>query len=398
MGFLRRVTTGRDGNTAILALISLTLLAGLAMAQFTVTRRSVQRSDFFLSRVELRRYAESGVAMAYHYLRYNIDGGQIGTADWDADFDDLGADGVGGTADRGEGDGIPTPGEPNLAPVTVGASGLGANLLVYVSDTGFAGVKRIVATSFTVEESVTLEKQVKETVVQIPRPGSVYVDPAVALNLTGNSFLIDGNDTNPDGTPGPDPAEYGLATAVGAVPGDNQAALLAQIGAQQEDNVTGQGADPSIGEITAIDIGVLVAQFYSSPHQSVESGTHTNVTWGDWAADNMVTTFVQGDLHVSGQGSGAGVLVVDGDLTISGQFTFMGLIIATGDIRLAGGGTGVHVWGTVMTQGAIDAVDPEVELLGTAELRYSSVVLDRLEQTASQSAGYETVYYGERTY
>ncbi|MBU0529868.1 hypothetical protein KKF86_08975, partial [bacterium] len=34
--------------------------------------------------------------------------------DWDIDFDDLGADGISDTYDYGEGDGVPTPGEPNF--------------------------------------------------------------------------------------------------------------------------------------------------------------------------------------------------------------------------------------------------------------------------------------------
>ena len=34
--------------------------------------------------------------------------------DWVADYDDVGADGVAGTHDRGEGDGIPTDGEPDF--------------------------------------------------------------------------------------------------------------------------------------------------------------------------------------------------------------------------------------------------------------------------------------------
>ena len=34
--------------------------------------------------------------------------------DWDPEFDDVGSDGVRNTGDAGEGDGIPTPGEPNF--------------------------------------------------------------------------------------------------------------------------------------------------------------------------------------------------------------------------------------------------------------------------------------------
>ena len=80
----------RDGNAAILAIVVLTLLAGLSMAHFSVTRKNVRQSDYFLSRVQLRRYAESGVAMAFHHLTYNLDGGQIGTLVWDPAADDLG--------------------------------------------------------------------------------------------------------------------------------------------------------------------------------------------------------------------------------------------------------------------------------------------------------------------
>lgn len=35
-------------------------------------------------------------------------------ADWNQEFDDVGADGKAGSNDFGEGDGIPTPGEPNF--------------------------------------------------------------------------------------------------------------------------------------------------------------------------------------------------------------------------------------------------------------------------------------------
>ena len=376
-----------DGNAAILAIVTLTLLAGLSMAHSTITRRNIQQSDFFLSRSELRRYAESGLATAFHHLTYNINDGQIGTAAWDPAADDLGRDGLAATSDQGEGDSIPTPGEPNLNPVSVGSPALGVELIVYVSDTAFVGVKRIVATSFKGEQSVTLEKQVQEVVTSIPRPGSVYVDPAVALDLSG-SFLMDGNDTNPDGTPGPGPAQYGLSTAVGAVPGDNPAALMTQIDSGQYESIIGQGGEPSIGETTGVDIDALVGHFSSFPNQTFPTGMYSDAAWGDWSANDMVTTYVSGDLELSGTSSGAGVLIVDGNLVISGGFTFAGLIIVTGDVNFSGN---TQVWGTVLTRGLL-------EISGLVELRYSSVVFDELEQTASQNAGYETVYYGEKLY
>ncbi|HDI52477.1 MAG TPA: hypothetical protein ENF45_07580 [Bacteroidetes bacterium] len=42
------------------------------------------------------------------------DDGIDNDSDWNPEFDDVGADGLIGTNDRGEGDGVPTPGEPNF--------------------------------------------------------------------------------------------------------------------------------------------------------------------------------------------------------------------------------------------------------------------------------------------
>ena len=390
-----RTITRQEGNAAILALVSLTLLAGLSMAQFSFTRKNVQQSDYFLSRAALRRSAESGMATGFHHLTYDLDGGSIGTVGWDPSIDDLGEDGIGTTGDHGEGDGIPTPGEPNVAPVAVGSDVAGANLIVHVSDTGIPGVKRIVATCFIPGrdgESVTLEKQVQSNAITIPRPGSVYIEPGVVLDLQGNNFLIDGHDTNPDGTPGPGPDQYGISTAEGGTPGDNSAALVAQVGNNQDDNILGVGADPSIGEVAGgIDVDALYSQFVASPNQTIPAGTYDGVAWGDWASSDMVTTYVPGNLRLSGTASGAGVLIVDGDLTVIGEFEFAGIIIVTGDARFTGGGSGTHLWGTLMTKGST-----QVDVGGSAELIYSSVVLDTLETSVTASSGYNTVYYGER--
>ena len=385
-------STGQNGNVAVLAVVSLTLLAGLSMAQFSFTRKSIQQSNYFLSRSELRRYAESGLVTALHHLEHNLDGGQIGAVNWDSASDDLGADGISGTLDRGEGDGIPTPGEPNLAPVAVGPDALGASLVAYVSDTGVPGVKRIIAICFTDEDSVILEKQVQANVVQIPRGGPVYIDPAVPIVLNGNGFLIDGHDTNPDSTPGSGSDQFGLSTALGSTPGDNLAVLLSQIGAQQLDNIIGMGGDPSIGEATPVDVTALITHFSATPNQTMNPGTYSNVTWGDWSANDMVTTYVDGDLQLSGNGSGAGVLIVDGDLTMNGNVTFTGLVIVTGDLRLTGA---MQLFGTVMVE---DSGDSSVTIAGNAELIYCSAALEQLDQTATQSPGYEVVYYGERNY
>lgn len=380
----------QNGNATVLALVALTVLAGLSMAQFTVTRKNFERSDFFLSRTALRRYAESGLVTALHHLKFDIDGGQIGVLGWDATVDDLGADGISATLDDGEGDGLPTPGEPNLNPVSIGPAEMGVSLLAYVSDSGVPGVKSIVAITFNDEDRVVLEWQVQSNVVSIPKNGPLYIDPAVPVILNGNNFLIDGHDTDPDDTPGPGPDQFGLATSQGAIPGDNQALLLSQIGVQQLDNIQGQGGEPSIGETVPVDVDALFTHYATNPDQTVPPGSYSGVTWGDWALGNMVTTYVDGDLHLSGGSSSAGVIVVSGDLTLSSDATFAGLIIAKGDVRITGLAS---VYGSIVIPASGSS---SLTVAGSAELLHSSAAIQKVEASSSQSPGYQTVYYGER--
>jgi hypothetical protein len=381
------------GSVAILALIIVTFLAALSMAQYSVAQKSLQSARYFSDRVGLRAYAESGIEIAFHDFNRNVTGndGKIGTVDW-TEADDFGVDAYPGTGDEGEGDGRPSRGEPNVVPAPVGPGSAG--LFVWVEDLG--AIHRIVSTAFDGDNSVTLEKQVQEIVAPVPRVGAAYVDPDVALDLKGNSFIIDGDDHNPDGTDGPGEDLHGLTTAEGDPPGDNEAALLAQIDGKHYDQILGVGGEPSIGEASGVDIDALVAQYESSAHTGLASGTYSNVTWGDWDADDLRILVAEGDIHLSGTGEGAGVLVVDGDLTMSGQFTFYGLVIVRGDIKLAGGGAGIHVWGTVLVKESIaNTTESELTVSGTTEIYYSSAVLDKVEQTAYGIAGYEVVYYGE---
>ena len=384
-----------SGNAVILSLFLLTLLLGLATAQVSVNNKNIQSANYFLRRAELRKYADGGIDLAVHDLKNSISGydGKIGTVAWTT-ANDLGADGVTGTADYGEGDGIPTIGEPNLTNVSIGPTNEAIRLLVHVADTATANVSRIVATATDNTASATVEAYARSTPSTIPRVGAVYVDPAVALDLKGNSFLIDGNDRNPDGTAGPDAAMPGITTFEGATPGVNQAALLAQIGAKQQDQVQGLGGAPSLGEDNSFNLDTLVSDFQSRATHSLPTGTYSNPSIGNASTDDYRITYVSGDIHLTGTGQGAGVLVVDGNVTITGQFDFQGLIIVTGDIRLSGGGASVHVWGSTMINQSITMTDPDLTVSGNAQLYYSSQALSNVE--AALPSSYTVLYYNER--
>ncbi|MGQ9589992.1 MAG: hypothetical protein ACUVYA_06825 [Planctomycetota bacterium] len=222
------------------------------------------------------------------------------------------------------------------------------------------------------------------------------MDPDAALDLKGNAFLIDGNDHNPDGTAGSAPAVPGIATLEGSPPGANAAAFLSQIPAKNYDQVRGAGSSPSLGETTGVDLDMIFDSFKSGMTQTIAPGAYTSPDLEDWRDSELPVTYASGDLHFSGKGEGAGVLLVDGTVTVTGQFTFYGLLIVRGDIRLSGGGAGVHTYGTVMVGQSLTAVDPEsdVTISGTADLFYSSAVLARLEDMLAASCA--VVYYDER--
>src|SRR5688500_1158006 len=133
-----RANPGESGNTILLAVLLISMLAALAAAQFAVAQKNMQSSSFFSAFCTLRQCAESGINLGLHDLAYgtSVNKGKIGTANWTL-ANDYGRDGKAGTSDEGEGDGIPTPGEPTVTPVPIGPPELDAGLIVYSKDSAY---------------------------------------------------------------------------------------------------------------------------------------------------------------------------------------------------------------------------------------------------------------------
>ena len=390
-------TRREAGNFLLLGLFMTIVLAGFVAAQSAVTMKNIRQADYFVTQAELNRYAESGAEMAYYDMRKNFTGseGNLGTTNWTID-NDVGRDGYPQTNDEGEGDGIPTPGEPNVVLTDIGPTEQNIGMASYIDNTTYAGVNRVICAATDGETIVTVEKYARQQPITIPETGALFVDEGVALDLKGGKFLIDGNDYNVDGTPGPNPAVPGISVAEGTNPGENEADILSQIGAQVEDQVLGDGGEPSVGET---DPGTSFDTLYSSlagaATQTLAPGTYPDPDLGDWDTGDLPVTHVDGDMMLSGSGEGAGILVVNGSLTISGDFTFIGLVIVTGDLVLTGGGSGVHVYGGTMIGQTFTAVDSsEVTVTGNADLLYSSEAIAAVQQTLAPS--YDVVYYEEK--
>jgi hypothetical protein len=399
---MRRIEHRREdsaGNALIIVFLLISLLTMLSLAEFSVVKKNQDSSAQFASLLDLRNCAESGVVLALHDMKTNASGnsGDIGLNGW-TEADDAGVDGIGSTSDEGEGDGIPTPGEPNTTAVSIGASSLDAAICVKVFDLG-GDLRRITSTVVSPVGMVTVEKIARRKVPVIPKIAALLVDPNVVLDFRGNRFNIDGNDHNVDGTAGSGDSLFGLATLQGETAGDNAAALLAQVPVNAYDQIHGAGSDPSVGESTgdAVDLQAIFNSFKANNTHELTTGTYTDLDLEDTAGAEFPIAYASDGLHLSGNGYGRGVLVVEGDLTITGTFTFEGLVIVNGDVRLSGGGSTIHSYGSLMVTDSIIAIDEEndLDISGNADIFYSEAALDAVTNNYQGAANYVPVYHKE---
>jgi len=111
------------------------------------------------------------------------------------------------------------------------------------------------------------------------------------------------------------------------------------------------------------------------------NGNQTNPSttgWGDVNAlpsPDLKIVHVAGDLHISGNASGAGVLVVDGDFTLSGSFNWNGVVLVLKDVAITGGGSVKQIVGALMVQGSLNN---NSNLNGNIKLLYSSAMISKL--------------------
>jgi hypothetical protein len=234
------------------------------------------------------------------------------------------------------------------------------------------GVPVIMVTSNGVRSNGS--KTVEIEAVKLPGPSvpaSIYTEGN--LSCDGTAFFIDGNDYDPNtgeivvgSTPLP---------GVVASEGIDAVDVTTPLG---WNNIDGDGGIPSVVDPTYdIDLEALF-YLYASMADVVLIGDQANPgtdTWG--TLDDFQIVYVGGDLHLSSENEGAGILLIEGDLDISGVFTWYGLIICLGDINLDGGGAGIHIYGGIMTEGDILGTGT---VNGNTDVLYSSEVIAKLTE------------------
>jgi hypothetical protein len=188
------------------------------------------------------------------------------------------------------------------------------------------------------------------------------------LDFSGSSFLIDGDEHRVDGTLDPArPPKYGIASPSAVT------ALAVQVPAKSAKSIIGLGTSPSLGTSSSLDLAALIDAARAGATIAVTNGTQNDLSLGTPTAGGTVFAYCPGDLHLSGSGSGAGVLVVDGDLSITGGFTWVGILIVRGQLTMSGGG-GTKVVGAVAVGSDISAntTTKPGGLKGSVEIAYST--------------------------
>jgi hypothetical protein len=199
-------------------------------------------------------------------------------------------------------------------------------------------------------------------------PGAIYLPgDSVTPNFNGNKFLVDGNDTNLDGSANPS----GTVPGISARDADVAATVLEALSTGQDDNVIGAGGQPSVHQSTGFTsdelLNGIIPGILSAPTVITNPVLHGSDIFG--TRQNPQITHFTGNVNVTGNLSGVGILIVDQGLTISGSTTFTGLIIVKGTTQIT------TVQGNTTILGALWTTDLKLTVGGSASLTYSTEAL-----------------------
>jgi len=207
-------------------------------------------------------------------------------------------------------------------------------------------------------------------------PGPVYSAP------NSNPFNMNGSDrsgSNP--LPGCTVAVQPAKSALGVVNPGDIATAASGIPNNRLDHYLGAGGTPSVSNVggllppTEQSVASLqnLVQSISNVANNVLTGPVNGLSAAQMgSASNPQITVVNGDLNLSGSGTGYGVLVVTGNFTFSGDWGWRGvvLVIGQGNIQENGGGNN-EFDGAMLVAKTLDGAGNPLAALGTPTLNWN---------------------------
>lgn len=235
------------------------------------------------------------------------------------------------------------------------------------------------------------------TVTQVVRIRNVDFDNETAVQVYGDLTVTGTSDVV--GADSYEPGWTGCSTVSGssAVIANTGATVQTQGSGQINGTVTHQplsgGNFTVFGDLTWNDLVSMATNVYGSPASPnpapvTNAGLCTTSNVNNWGAPTQPTNpcynhfpiiYAPGDMNISANSSGQGILLVGGDLMVQSQFEFYGPIIVMGTIDFQGG---AEIHGSVLAYGG-GVLDATNSTAGNMIVQYSSCALERATQGAS---------------
>lgn len=213
---------------------------------------------------------------------------------------------------------------------------------------------------------------IREPVDLPPALGALYiVSDVLGLKLNGN-LIIGGNDTNLDGSAGPESSLPGVT-----LDDDSDSTyFFDNIKPQIANDIEGLGGSPSIYSTPdTTDWEEVTMNLIFAADITVSSGTYSSGMHFGTPTDPKIT-FMNGEIHLSGSCDGDGIMVINGNLTMSGQFTYRGIIIVYNqssiECQITGNG---GIYGTTILVGS----EVDLHATGNAAFYYSSEAISNAQ-------------------
>lgn len=221
------------------------------------------------------------------------------------------------------------------------------------------------------------EKVVSAVVARSPlafTPAALYVDDGAAmLDLGHAGFLVSGFDHELTDPPDAPRGAAAAVPALGTARADDEATVRRRLSNANAQQLVGAGGAPSLAVSSPVDLPAYTAAIRNRPESVRVSAVAPGTVLGTPTVPQL--SVAGGDLEVSDDLSGNGVLLVQGTLHVRETFAFTGVVIALGGIVF-------EPASRVTIAGAFwrgSSQDPRLELRGRGAIVYSSVVLAAIE-------------------
>lgn len=207
----------------------------------------------------------------------------------------------------------------------------------------------------------------KSSWMPIVQSAVLATNPALDIRISGSPW-VDGRNHRLDGSLVGSGDTFGIGVSAPAT----TASVLGSMTLTEQARVNGIGGPPSVGPAPPIDVASLVNNARNAATHSLTNDRYSSLPAGP------SIYYREGDLALSGNLTGSGLLVVTGALRITGRVSFQGVIVVLGELDNSAGT--MEIMGGLLTGDSSSGF----RIAGTADIKYSSEAVDLANKAAGR--------------